>query len=110
MWGTANDTFTSQVLSAPCAHTNTHLQPNPRVDQIGQEVQLSVRVVNNGPSTTARASLDIFIPTNDAGSNLYYLYLFDYSQSGSGQISCEGPFNPQDLPPPSDSRRRRRKR
>ena len=70
------------------------------MDQLGAKVNLTLTVVNRGPSATPNATLDIFVPTSDA-ENSYFLYLFDITTSeisGGGSITCDNqPINPDNL-------------
>lgn len=79
------------------------------MDEIGPPVQLTVTVVNRGPSSAREALLVIYVPTNDVDGS-YYLYLFDVIDSGSGSVTCdESLLNPDDLSPPTGGNSRKKR-
>ena len=63
-------------------------------------------MVNRGPSLASDAQFDILVPTNDNEGD-YYIYLYEATVSPMlGE--CTGPFNPDGLSSPVESRRKRR--
>ena len=79
------------------------------MDQLGEKVNLTLTVVNRGPSATPNATLNIFVPTSDA-KNSYFLYLFNITTnevSGGGSITCDNQLiNPDNLLPSTGNARR----